>query len=38
MYARNLAWLTALAAVVCGVANVMSLVLIDFVHGNPHRT
>jgi phosphotransferase system glucose/maltose/N-acetylglucosamine-specific IIC component len=38
MYARSLAWLTVLAAVICGVSNIMSLVLIDFVHGNPHRT
>ena len=38
MYAQSLAWLTVLAAIICGVANITSLVLIDFVHGNPHRT
>jgi len=38
MYARSLAWLTVLAAVICGISNIISLVLIDFVHGNPHRT
>jgi hypothetical protein len=38
MYAHSLAWLAVLAAVICGVSNVASLVLIDFVHGNPHRT
>jgi hypothetical protein len=38
MYARSLAWLTVAATVIGGVSNVMSMVLIDFVHGNPHRT
>ena len=38
MYARSLAWLMVVAAVIGGVSNVVSLVLIDFVHGNPHRT
>jgi hypothetical protein len=38
LYARSLAWLTVLVAVGVGVSNIVSLVLIDFVHGNPHRT
>lgn len=38
MYARSLAWLTLLAAVGVGVSQIVELVLIDFVHGNPHRT
>jgi hypothetical protein len=37
MYARSLAWVAAVVAVICGISNIMSLVLIDFVHGNPHR-
>jgi len=38
MYARSMAWLTVLVAVKCGVSNIVSLVLIDFVHGNSDRT
>jgi hypothetical protein len=38
LYARSLAWLTVLAAIICGVSIILSNVLIDFVHGNPHRT
>jgi hypothetical protein len=37
-YFRSLAWLAILAAVGIGVSNVAGLWLIDFVHGNPHRT
>ena len=37
-YAKSLAWLAILAAVIVGVQNVVGLFLIDFLHGNPHRT
>ncbi len=37
-YARSLAWLAILAAVIIGIQNIVGLVLIDFVRGNPHRT
>jgi hypothetical protein len=37
-YAKSLAWLAILAAVIVGIQNIVGLVLIDFIHGNPHRT
>lgn len=37
-YARSLAWLAILAAVIVGIQNIVGLVFIDFIHSNPHRT
>ena len=37
-YARSLAWLAVLAAVVVGVSNTVAAVLINYVHDHPHRT
>ncbi len=37
-YACSLAWLAVLAAVIPVVSIVVELVLVDFIHGNPHRT
>jgi hypothetical protein len=37
-YARSLLWVALLAAVAIGVAVIVELVFVDFVHGNPHRT
>lgn len=37
-YAQSLVWLAILAAVTAGVSNIVELVFIDFIHGNPHRT
>ena len=37
-YAKSLAWLAILTAVIVGIQNIVELVLIDFIHGNPHRT
>jgi hypothetical protein len=37
MYARSLAWLTLLAAVAVG-SQIVSVMVIDFVHGNTHLT
>ena len=37
-YAKSLAWLAILAAVIAGIQNIVGLVFIDFIHGNPHRT
>lgn len=36
-YARSLAWLAVLAAVVFGVQLIFELVFVDFIHSNPHR-
>ena len=38
LYARSLGWLTVLAVVAVCASVVVSIVFIDFVHGNPHRT
>jgi hypothetical protein len=37
-YARALLWAALLMAVIFGLANIVGLVFIDFIHGNPHRT
>ena len=37
-YARSLLWVALLMAVAIGVALIVELVFVDFVHGNPHRT
>ena len=37
-YARSLLWLAFFIAVICGVTNIVELLIVDFIHGNPHRT
>jgi hypothetical protein len=37
-YARSLLWAALFIAVTCCVANIIELLSIDFIHGNPHRT
>jgi len=37
-YAQSLAWVTLLIAVIVGITTIVSIVGVDFVHGNPHRT
>jgi len=37
-YAQSLLWVALFMAVMCGVINIVHLLFVDFVHGNPHRT
>jgi hypothetical protein len=37
-YAQSLLWVALFMALIGAEANVVELLLIDFVHGNPHRT
>jgi hypothetical protein len=37
-YVRSLLWIALLMAIAVGVALIVELVFVDFVHGNPHRT
>ena len=37
-YAQSLLWVALLMAVSTGVALIIELVFVDFIHGNPHRT
>lgn len=37
-HVRSLFWIALFVAVILGVAIITELVLIDFIHGNPHRT
>jgi hypothetical protein len=37
-YARSLAWFAVWAAIAGAIGNIVELLLIDFVHGNPHRS
>jgi hypothetical protein len=36
-YAQSLLWIALFIAVIFGVANMVELVFVDFIHGNPHR-
>jgi hypothetical protein len=37
-YLRSLLWITLFMAVTVGVTNIVELIFVDFIHGNPHRT
>jgi hypothetical protein len=37
-YVRSLLWIALLMAIAVGVALIVELVFVDFLHGNPHRT
>jgi hypothetical protein len=37
-YAQSLLWVALFMAIAGGVANIVQLLFVDFIHGNPHRT
>ena len=37
-YTQSLLWIALLIAIIFGVANIVELLFIDFIHGNPHRS
>jgi hypothetical protein len=37
-YAHSLLWVTLFMVVTVGVTNIVDLIFVDFIHGNPHRT
>jgi heme/copper-type cytochrome/quinol oxidase subunit 4 len=37
-YAQSLVWVALFMALACGVMNIVELVFVDFIHGNPNRT
>ena len=37
-YARSLLWLAFFIAMICGMTNIVELLIVDFIRGNPHRT
>ena len=37
-YTQSLLWIVLFIAIIFGVANIVELLFVDFIHGNPHRS